>query len=148
MNRSLPDSRQKPLPSPDDRPAAHIILFDGHCRFCTAQVRRLHNWDRNGLLSFLSLHDPQVQSRWPELSFQQLMDEMYLITPEGEKFAGAAAFRYLSTRLPILWPLVPLMHIPGSLPLWRTIYKVVAKYRYRLAGKSACDGDACEVHFR
>ena len=136
------------LPAPSENPSSEIVIYDGHCRFCTAQVRRLARWDKRHRLSFLSLHDAEVLQRWPELSHDQLMAEMYLITPTGQTHSGASAIKYLSTKLARLWPLAPLLHIPYSLPIWRSLYKIVAKYRYRLAGSSACDGDTCQIHFR
>ena len=48
------------LPTPDQRTDSIVMIYDGHCQFCTAQVRRLARWDRGGRLSFVSLHDPLV----------------------------------------------------------------------------------------
>ena len=59
------------LPTPDDRPAADVVIYDGHCRICAAQVKKLARWDRGGRLAFLSLHDPQVALRYPDLSFDE-----------------------------------------------------------------------------
>ena len=36
---------------------------------------------------------------------------------------GAVAVRYLSRRLVLLWPLALLLHVPGSLPLWKSLYE-------------------------
>jgi predicted DCC family thiol-disulfide oxidoreductase YuxK len=136
------------LPDPDERPAASVLIYDGHCRFCTAQVKRLDRWDRKGQLAFLSLHDPRVAERCPDLTHEQLMEQMYLITPSGERYGGAAAFRYLSRRLPRLWALAPFLHIPFSLPLWQWGYRLVARQRYRWGRTDACDDDHCAIHFR
>ncbi|MDP6058220.1 MAG: hypothetical protein QGH33_04975, partial [Pirellulaceae bacterium] len=32
-----------PLPSPTGLPNADLVIYDGHCRFCTDSVRRLHD---------------------------------------------------------------------------------------------------------
>jgi predicted DCC family thiol-disulfide oxidoreductase YuxK len=136
------------LPSPADRPTADVVIYDGHCRFCTAQVQRLQRWDKGGRLAFVSLHDPLVAERWPDLSHDRLMQEMAIVDVHGRRHWGAAAFRYLTRRLPRLWLLAPLMHIPFSMPLWQWGYRQVAKRRYQLAGKSACDGDACHIHLK
>lgn len=139
-----------PLPTPSDRPGADVVIYDGHCKFCTGQVQRLARWDTNGRLAFLSLHDPQVAKDYPELSYDRLMEEMAVVDRQGRRHWGATAFRYLTTRLPRLYLLAPLMHIPFSLPLWRWGYRQVAKRRYWLAGKTgdACEGDTCRVHFK
>lgn len=133
------------LPGPQVRPGADLVIYDGHCRFCQGQVRRLDRWS-GGRLAFLSLHDPEVARRFPDLTHDMLMREMYVVEPSGQRHAGAAAARYLSRRLPWLWPLAPLLHLPGSLPLWRALYAWVARRRYRW-GRTDCDGGTCSLHF-
>lgn len=138
------------LPDPREKPGTDVVIYDGQCKFCTAQVARLHRWDRKGKLTFISLHDPWVQEQYPDLTHDMLMEEMYLVTSEGKRFAGAAAFRYLTRKLPILWILAPVMHIPFSLPVWQWGYRQVARQRYRW-GKiegNGCDGGTCHVHFK
>lgn len=136
------------LPSLSDRPGAAVVIFDGECVFCRSQVARLARWDRAGQLAFVSLHDPVVAERYPDLTHDQMMQQMYLVDRSGNRHGGAAAFRYLSRKMPRLWLLAPLMHIPFTLPLWQWCYRQVAKRRYKIAGKQACDGDTCEVHFK
>jgi predicted DCC family thiol-disulfide oxidoreductase YuxK len=138
------------LPTPEERPEGDVVIYDGHCKFCTAQVRRLAQWDKNRRLAFLSLHDPEVARRYPDLSYDDLMAEMYVVNQRGNRYGGAAAFRYLTTRLPRLYPLAPLMHLPFTMPLWRWGYRQVAKRRYALAGRmgEGCDDGSCHVHFK
>lgn len=134
------------LPDPDEYPGRHVVLFDGHCRFCQSQVRKLQWFDTGRRLTFLSLHDPRVGQRYPDLSHEQLMEQMYVIDPAGGKHAGASAIRYLSRQLPTLWLLVPLLHLPCSLPWWRWLYGQIARRRYRWGRQPSCDDGACEIH--
>lgn len=143
------------LPSPRDYPAADVVIYDGHCVFCTGQVRNLHRWDGKNRLAFISLHDSFVGQHFPDLSHDAMMEQLYLV-PHGEhgytdlRLGGAAAIRYLSRKLPKLWVLAPFLHIPGSLPIWQWGYRQVAKRRYKIAGKQGgqCDdGGTCELHF-
>lgn len=138
---------QEDLPSVDDFPNADVVIYDGECRFCTKQVRRLHRWDGHNRLAFISLHDSRVTDRYPDLSHDELMDQMYVIDRQGRRYGGATAFRYLTRRLPKLWILAPLTHLPFSLPLWRWCYRQVAKRRYKIAGKTDCDSGTCDIHF-
>ncbi len=48
------------LPTPADFPAADVVIYDGHCKFCRAGVTRLQWLDGKNRLAFLSLHDPEV----------------------------------------------------------------------------------------
>jgi predicted DCC family thiol-disulfide oxidoreductase YuxK len=137
------------LPTPQDRPDADVLIYDGDCRFCTAGVQRIAGWDKKGRVSFLSLHDPEVYRRYPDLTHDYLMTTMVLVDRKGKRHAGAAAMRYLSRHLPRLWPLMPFLHIPFSLPVWQWLYRQVAKRRYKIAGKmSDCDNGACAIHFK
>jgi predicted DCC family thiol-disulfide oxidoreductase YuxK len=146
----MPAVLEKPttsLPTPEDRPDADVVIYDGQCKFCTAQVQRLARWDSGKRLAYLSLHDPLVAQRYPDLTHEMLMDAMYVVDQQGRRHGGAAAFRYLTTRLPRLWLLAPLLHIPFSLPLWQWGYRQIARQRYRW-GKIDCETDACSVHFK
>jgi predicted DCC family thiol-disulfide oxidoreductase YuxK len=136
---------QPPLPTPDQRPDADVVIYDGNCRICTAQVRKLPWWDCQKRLAYLSLHDPEVARRYPDLTHDTLMREMYIVDHHGGRHRGAAAIRYLSRRLRRLWWLAPVLHIPGSLPLWQWLYRQIANRRYRF-GRTDCDGDTCSVH--
>lgn len=145
------------LPSTSERPGCDIVIWDGQCNFCHAQVKRLR-WVDSGRLAYMSLHDPQVAQLAPTLDFDQLMSQMWVCSPAVEQPAdkqkqrvlkgGADAIRYLSRRLPWLWPTMPLFHIPGAMPLWRWMYGQVAKRRYKIAGKNCDDGGTCNLHHR
>jgi|SRR5947209_1655840 len=123
MTENLTAPSQVSLPSPAENPEADVVVYDGQCKFCTAQVQRLARWDALRQLAFLSLHDPEVSKLLPDVTYDQLMHEMYLVDRAGRRHRGAAAFRYLTTRLPRLYPLAPLLHIPFSLPLWPWAYQ-------------------------
>lgn len=131
------------------QPKYDTVLYDGHCRFCQAQMKQLRWWDRGHRLVYLSLHDKQVEKRWPELSKDRLLEEMCIVDQQGHCHWGPEAVRFLSRRLPTLWWLAPLLHLPGSMFLWRPLYRFVAKNRYRIWGKTNdCEEGACSIHGR
>jgi predicted DCC family thiol-disulfide oxidoreductase YuxK len=134
------------LPSPTERPDADVVVYDGNCRICTSQIRRLPWWDCQGKLAYLSLHDPEVARRYPDLTYEMLMRDMYIVDRAGHRHRGAAAIRYLSRRLRRLWWLAPLLHIPFSLPLWQFLYRQIADRRYRFGRVESCDDGACSLH--
>ena len=77
-------------------------------------------------------------------STDELLSQMYVIDRVGSARGGVEAVKYLSRKLPLLWPLAGLLHIPGSMPLWRYLYRVVARNRMRFAGR--CDDGHCRVN--
>ena len=135
-----------PLPTPHERPNADVVVYDGDCRICTAQVSKLTWWDCQQKLSYMSLHDPAVAERWPDLSRDRLMEEMCIVDTHGKRHWGASAIRYLTFRLRRLWWAMPLLYFPGSMFLWRPLYRWIARNRYRLSGTESCDDDACQLH--
>ncbi|MBI1246560.1 DUF393 domain-containing protein [bacterium] len=136
------------LPSPAERPHTDVVIYDGHCRICTGGVKILYRLDVTSKLSFLSLHDPVVAEIAPNLTHDQMMEQMWVIDAHGNQHGGAGAFRYLTRHLVLLWPVMPLLHIPGSLPFWKWLYQKVAAARYRFGKQAGEDcGDNCRIHF-
>lgn len=135
------------LPSPEDRPGADVVIYDGQCRMCQAQMRALNWWDCQGHLAYLSLHDECVAERYPDLTHEMLMNRMYVIDQKDRRHSGAEAVRYLTRRLRRLWWAAPLLHIPGTLRLWQFLYDQIARRRYWFNAKDCCDG-SCRLHRR
>ncbi|MEL7265583.1 MAG: DUF393 domain-containing protein [Planctomycetota bacterium] len=117
-----------------------VVIYDGQCNFCVGSVRRLRWLDWSDRLRYLSLHDDRVAVRYPRLEKEDLLQQMYVMTPGGDAFGGADAVRYLTRRMPILWPVMPLMHLPFSHHVWHWMYRFVARRRYLLGGKRCEDG--------
>jgi predicted DCC family thiol-disulfide oxidoreductase YuxK len=97
-------------------------------------------------LAYLSLHDPEVARRYPDLTHEMLMRDMYVVDRSGRRHRGAAALRYLSRRLRRLWWLAPVLHVPFSLPVWQWVYRQVADRRYRWGRVEECGDEGCAVH--
>jgi predicted DCC family thiol-disulfide oxidoreductase YuxK len=134
-----------PLPSPADRPEADVVIYDGHCKFCTASVRKLHRFDGRGRLAFLSLHDPETSRRYPDLTYDEMMQYLFVIPADGRRLRGAEGFKYLSTRLPALFWMAPLLYLPGLMPLWQWLYRKFAKTRYRFGRIESCENGSCQI---
>jgi predicted DCC family thiol-disulfide oxidoreductase YuxK len=125
------------------KPARDTVLYDGRCRFCRSQIAILRRLDLGGVLEFTSLHDPSVGSDYPELAHDDLLAQMVVVDTAGRARGGADAVRYLSRRLPFLWPLAVPLHVPGTLPLWAALYRFVARNRMRIAG--SCEDGTCKL---
>jgi predicted DCC family thiol-disulfide oxidoreductase YuxK len=122
-------------------PQRDTVIYDGQCRFCPSQIAVLKRLDVAGSLVFVSLHDPAVAREFPELAPEELRERMYVVDRQGAARGGAEAVRFLSRRLPLLWPLALPLHVPGSLPLWNRLYAWVAQRRYAIAGRCESDAD-------
>jgi predicted DCC family thiol-disulfide oxidoreductase YuxK len=125
------------------KPAKDTVLYDGQCRFCRSQIAILRRLDLAGTLAFTSLYDPSVRIDFPEIPHDELLEQMFVVDTAGRARGGAQAVRYLTRRLPLLWPLAVPLHVPGTLPLWTAIYRWVARHRMRIAG--SCEDGTCRL---
>lgn len=124
-------------------PVRDTVLYDGKCRFCRSQIAILRRLDLSGKLAFTSLHDPSVARDFPEIPLEDLHRQMYVVDPAGLARGGAEAVRYLARRLVLLWPLALLLHVPGTMPLWKRLYAFVARHRLKILG--SCEDGTCRL---
>ena len=141
-----PKAASSHLPTPEERPGADVVIYDGHCRICTSQVRKLLWWDSKKRLAYISLHDPFVSEKYPDLTHDRLMQEMVIVDRNGGRHCGADAIRYLTLRLPKMWWASPILWFPGSMFLWRFLYRKIANSRYKFGKIEDCDGGSCSLH--
>jgi predicted DCC family thiol-disulfide oxidoreductase YuxK len=131
-------------------PGRTIVLYDGHCQFCTVNLQKLLKMAAPGAIEPLSFQDPDVLERFPGLPYDACMQAMQLITPDGRIYRGfEAAVRAVATRPLIGW-LAYVYYSPGVRQLCDWIYAWIAAHRYRLMGKSlaagGCEGGTCLLH--
>jgi predicted DCC family thiol-disulfide oxidoreductase YuxK len=102
----------------------------------------LERLDPKGRLRFVDIHDPSGAARdFPELRWEDLMDEMHVVDPDGRVTRGFIAFRTIAGVLPSLWALKPVLNLPGVSRLGRRVYRWVAKLRAR-----GCPDGTCSLH--
>ena len=121
------------------------LLFDGECRFCTAGSERLARLAAPGAVRRISSRDEQQMARFPAMVRKNLGGALQLVSADGDVAQGAEAVnRVLHTR-PV-WRLVTWVYwVPGLRALFDWMYGMVARTRYRIAGKVRCESGACAV---
>lgn len=127
-----------------DRPLA--LLYDGTCRFCTAGQARLTRLAKPGAIQPVNGKDPAELARYPQVTAAAADRALQLVSPDGDVAQGAEAVaRALNTR-PI-WKLVTWIYwVPFIHQIIDALYVVVAKNRYRIAGKmSPCESGTCAL---
>jgi predicted DCC family thiol-disulfide oxidoreductase YuxK len=127
-----------------------VVLYDGHCTFCTAGAERLRRFAKQGALELVSFQDEGVLARFPSVSYDAAMKRMHVVEkePGGRTFAGAAAVARVLETLPALRPLAALYRVPGLRHLADATYDFIARNRYRFAKKTVCDGGTCHLHMK
>lgn len=117
-----------PVSHPPERP---LLIFDGECTFCRRWVGR---WQRlvGDLAGAIESQQPELATRFPELTRERLDAAVHLVEPDGRVSRGAeAVFRSLVG----VWraPLWAYEHLPGCARLSELVYRCVARRRLCLA---------------
>jgi predicted DCC family thiol-disulfide oxidoreductase YuxK len=156
MSTTGRDSTINPTTKNEDREAAarepartaHAqILYDGKCAFCMKSIDLLRRLDWLHRLTYLDAREPRnLPSREPPLDPGRFLEEMHLLLPGGDRLLhGFQAFRWIAWRLPMLWPIAPLLYLPGMSVIGQRTYLWVARHRFQLI---PCHGGICEMQVK
>jgi predicted DCC family thiol-disulfide oxidoreductase YuxK len=118
------------------------VIYDGQCGFCIRSLRICRALDVRRVLRF---HDAnargEVDARFPELAGADFDNAMFVVTASRRVFRGFFAFRRIARAVPLMWPLLGLLYLPGSSWFGPKAYAWVARNRRRFG----CESDVCDV---
>jgi predicted DCC family thiol-disulfide oxidoreductase YuxK len=125
-------------------PHQAVILYDGDCPLCrktTAILKRL-DWFKR--LAFHNCRDTAgIPANTAHLDASRMIQEMHVLTPDRKQaLSGFRAVRWIAGRVPVLWPLYPLLFVPGMARLGQRLYLWVARNRFRLV---PCRDGVCTI---
>jgi predicted DCC family thiol-disulfide oxidoreductase YuxK len=122
------------MPSKKEKDIQPVLLFDGVCNMCNSLVIFVIRNDKKGKFKFASLQSDQGQQLLKNLSLStNEFDTFYFI--QGNRYytkssAGLKVLKGLDGPWKLLYPLIL---VPK--PLRDSIYRFVAKNRYKWFGK-------------
>ncbi|AVK84143.1 thiol-disulfide oxidoreductase [Lysinibacillus sp. B2A1] len=110
-----------------------IILFDGICNFCDSSVQFIIRYDQAAYFQFASIQSDVGQALLAKYNVSENVDSVILIE-HGEAYVESTAALRISRKLDGLWPICFLFILVPPF-LRNTVYRLVAKNRYRLFGQ-------------
>ena len=123
-----------------------ILLYDGQCGFCLESVKRLRVLEVFKWVDPLDFHaQPDLSKLNPWLTPERCRSEMVLVEPNGKLSGGFDAFRRMSWHLPMVWPLVPSLYLPGVKWIGRATYRWIATHRDLLHRTPLCATNQCAL---
>lgn len=129
-----------PAPAPASPPL--VVVYDGACRFCRAQMGWIARRAAAGDFEFVPSQSAELLTRFPQLRGEEFNAGLRLVAADGGVQRGADAVYRIARRLRG-WRWVALLYrVPGLTWLARRAYALVAARRYRLAGRCA---ESCAV---
>ncbi len=122
-----------------------LVLYDGQCRFCTRSANELASLRGHDKLELLSFQDEGVLDRFPGVTYDACMKRLHVVFPDGRVYAGAEAVTRVVAGIPVVGLPAYVYYVPGIRQLSEAVYDLVAKNRYKIAGRD-CDGGTCKLH--
>lgn len=127
----------------ETRRTRHTVLYDAACPLCGRSRRGIQRLDWLRRLHFVDANDHAAALEFvPDATHDDLLELMHLVRSDGEVFTGFEAFRAMAPSLPLMWPLVPFLWLPGSRWLGDRIYDRIARNRSR---SGSCPDDSCRA---
>lgn len=110
-----------------------VALYDGYCVICRSTRATIKALDWLNRVEFLDLHNwSEVERRYPQLRFEDLMGQIHVVGDDGRILAGFLATRRMLRELPLGFPLWLVLHLPGMGWLGPRIYRFIARHRYKI----------------
>jgi len=121
-----------------------VVLYDGECPLCRKASSVLRRLDWLHRLQFHNCRDAAgIPTNSVHLDPARMIQEMHVLTPDRTTaYSGYRAVRWIAGRVPILWPLYPLLFIPGMARLGQRLYLWIARNRFHLL---PCRGGVCTI---
>ena len=121
-----------------------LVLYDGDCAFCCKSIALLRKLDWLGKLDYVNVRDPsQAILHAPPVLGAPLLEQMHVVPSDGKALHGGyRAIRWLAWRLPLTWPIAPVLYLPGMTWLGQRVYLWVARNRFKIV---PCEHGACAI---
>lgn len=123
---------------------SNAVLYDNECSFCTFQMKMLGWLDWGNRFALIPASDPRVLQLAPDLTDLQLNEAIHCVTPLGEIHRGARAIRFISLRIPLLFPLFVILWLPGVIFVAERVYAWISRNRQTISRLFGCKG-ACAL---
>jgi predicted DCC family thiol-disulfide oxidoreductase YuxK len=147
MQATVDATRQESQVPPVIPSAPLIVLFDGGCRFCTRSAHMIQQVFGKDRIALRDFQQPGALEPYPTVTHDAVMKKMHVVMPDGRVFAGAEAFARIASGMPVIGWIAWLYYVPGVRQIADGAYALVAKYRYRLFGRTGgCDDGTCRLH--
>ena len=121
-----------------------IVLYDGQCPLCRKTTIILKRLDWLHLLTFHDCRDEAgIPANTAGLKPERMVAEMHVLSADRKSaLSGFRAVRWIAGHVPLLWPLFPLLFIPGMPTIGQRIYLWVARNRFQLV---PCRDGVCSM---
>ncbi|HET6959828.1 MAG TPA: DCC1-like thiol-disulfide oxidoreductase family protein [Vicinamibacterales bacterium] len=115
--------------------ANRLVVFDGSCGLCTGTIAVLRRLDVLGRLRVTDARTDWIRlaAAYPFLNLEACLTDMQVVVTRKNGASsvetGFDAYRSMAWVVPLAWPLLPLLYMPGVPAVGRRVYRFVASHR-------------------
>jgi predicted DCC family thiol-disulfide oxidoreductase YuxK len=114
-----------------------ILIYDGRCRLCVTAKTGIERLGDPQDVRWVPYHSEEA-ARYLGSDYQPgRPDAAFLVDTDGTITKGLDAFVPLLPGLRGGWLLLALWRVPFLRPIAQLLYRVIARYRYRLFGQTS-----------
>ncbi len=117
-----------------------IVLFDGVCNFCNSSVNFVIQHDRKGYFNFAPLQSTVGWELLNKYKVETSKADSVVVIDDGRVYLRSDGALHVAGKLDKPWFWLGFLIIVPR-PIRDFIYRLLAKYRYRLFGKK----DVCMI---
>ncbi|MDQ3490131.1 MAG: thiol-disulfide oxidoreductase DCC family protein [Acidobacteriota bacterium] len=117
-----------------------IVLFDGVCNFCNSSVNFVIQHDRKGYFKFAPLQSTVGWELLNKYKVETSKADSVVVIDDGRVYLRSDGALHVAGKLDKPWSWLSFLIIVPR-PIRDFIYRLLAKYRYRLFGKK----DVCMI---
>jgi len=126
--------------SPESPFRSCLLIYDGQCRLCVTAKKGIERLEANSEgdpIRMITYQSEEAKAALGAAYRPGRPDAAYLVCSHGEVVQGLDAFLPLLPGLRGGWFLASLLRLPRARFLGTCLYRLIARYRYRLFGEEA-----------
>ena len=120
-----------------------ICFHDGDCPLCKIEINAMRKMDKNNAIRWVDITQDKHELIDAGITYQDAMDSIHVIDNQQQMLMGVKGFLAVWQHLPYYRRLVPIVHhTPFLLPIMEAAYRLFARYRLTLTGRTLRKGSA------
>jgi len=123
-----------------------VLLYDGECNLCLNTVALLRKIRTTADLIMVPLQEAPPELLPMGVAREELLAQLHVTDGSGKLYRGPEAVVRIMRTVPSLRWIGFLYRLPGMKKPAELLYRLIAKHRYRLFGRTdPCESGACRL---
>lgn len=113
----------------------HIVFYDAQCPFCFYVKKTFRKFDWLNQIKWVAVQEVEGSGKYPYLEGRNTLDEIHMLTKEGEVKEGFYTIQKLLLTLPLFSLFGILLSLPGVDVIGSPFYRWFSDHRHQWFGR-------------